>query len=272
MSTNERTFQKPFSVATSGDYEEALQQLNAELKNIQKNITYLDAYNITTSVTTEADFPSTQALLVPGSALVINTPYSFEFGGDTYRVGDVVLRLATGDLVHIRAQVGGLYYPKKLESVGGGYNLSYEYLAATPTQENADVSNNEVTTPGKNITFTGITAEADSNIYGIWDKINPSYNSSKGEYITSDTVVGDYHYSFPSKFKQNSDQTYSLISPVVKFFYSVDGVACVDELKIAYTLKHRQFQANAGVWYVKLYDDWDSTVHPDNWHLYIMVK
>ena len=272
MATNERTFQKPFSVATSGEYSEALNQLNNELKNIQKNITYLDAYNITTSVITEADFPSTQALLVPGSALVVNTPYSFEFGGDTYRVGDVVLRLATGELVHIRAQVGGLYYPKKLEAVDGGYNLSYEYLAATPTKESADVNDNEVTTPGKNITFTGITAEADSNIYGIWDKINPPYNSSQREYIASDTIVGDYHYSFSSKFKQNSDKTYSLISPVIKFFYSGDGVTCVDELKIAYTLKHRQFQENAGVWYVTLYDDWDSEESPDNWHLYIMVK
>lgn len=236
MPTNERTFQKPFSVATSEDYGEALQQLNAELKNIQKNINYLDTYNITTSVTSEADFPSTQSLLVPGSALVINTPYSFVFNKETYRVGDVVLRLATGEWVHIRAQVGGLYYPKKLTKTNNGYELSYEYLAATPTKESADVSGNEVTTPGKNITFTGLTAPNDNNVYGIFDKMSTST------------------YSFNHCVLDGK-----IIKPVIKFFYGSGKDNLEEEVSVDYRLT-----SGSGKWLVSI--DYTFT------NLYIMVK
>lgn len=224
------TFQRPFEAGSSTEYGSALNQLNEKIKNIQKNITYLDTYNITTAVTDETNFPAAKSLLIPGSALVINTPQSFYFNNEEYRVGDVVLRIATGEWIHIKTQVGGLYYPSSFtkKTNNDEYEITYAYYAATPTQDNSAYNpDGTVAAPGKNIIFSGIQESEDNKIYG--NKCMSQYDNEKG-----------YFFIFNAYF---DSKTHVFIEPIIKFYFHERGVL-VEEISANFSYTKQEVQEN----------------------------
>ena len=57
------------------------------------------------------------------SSLVINAP-SFVLNEETYKTGDIILKLYNGTSIHIRAQAGGIFYPSSLTTRDEGKNYT----------------------------------------------------------------------------------------------------------------------------------------------------
>lgn len=169
MSTT--SFTPPFSVKNSDEYKDALTAIHDELHTITKNITYLDAYNIVDVVTDSSKFGAQIAALSNNSSLVINSQ-PFFYNNVSYNTGDIVLKITSGEVVHIQAQPGGIFYPYKVDrDSNGNYSIKYQYSKTSPetnTPKNADVG--EVAPLGSSIEFKGLSASdsLQSYVYGVW--------------------------------------------------------------------------------------------------------
>lgn len=264
-------FKNVYRAATPDEYQAALLQLNEKINTIQKNISYLDTYNITTAVNNEEDLPAAISLLPPGEGLVVNVQYSFRHEGEIYKTGDVVLRLLSNDVIHIQSNVGGVYYPQKLEEVDGGFKITYAFSASAPPQEAATINTTEsggkttqeVDSIGNTVTFSVDTTDiSEQQVYGYLSKIQPA------------TGGKDYHLSFPAVSTNISDSA-EYVKPLVKFFLceepavSGDMPKILNELSIAYKL-----WLDGANWKLTLWDDWDdkNTSIFNEWNIYAMVK
>ena len=163
-----------------GKLEEFQNKLNAlisEIATVKKNITYYDVYNITDAVYDKNDFDAKVNALVNNSSLVVNTAGPFASNEVMYYPGDIVLKNAAGDLIHINAQTSGTYYPKRIERAKdgtGSYTIYYGYVKDTPEVESSKVAvdSSKDAEPAQTISFSGLTAAnpQESAIYGIYSK------------------------------------------------------------------------------------------------------
>lgn len=169
MSIN--SFTPPFVVSGSNDFKDALGVIHDELHKISKNITYLDAYNITSVVDDSSNFGAQVSSLSNNSALVINSQ-PFFYNNVSYNTGDIVLKISSGDIVHIKAQPGGIFYPSKItKDQKGNYSIRYTYSKTSPitgTLESANID--QVAKLGASIEFKGLEASdsLQSYVYGNW--------------------------------------------------------------------------------------------------------
>ena len=125
-----------------GKLEEFQNKLNAlisEIATVKKNITYYDVYNITDAVYDKNEFDAKVNTLVNNSSLVVNTAGPFASNEVMYYPGDIVLKNAAGDIIHINAQTSGTYYPKRIDGTPGSYTISYGYVKDTPEIESSDI-------------------------------------------------------------------------------------------------------------------------------------
>ena len=160
-----------------GKLEEFQNKLNAlisEIATVKKNITYYDVYNITDAVYDKNEFDAKVNTLVNNSSLVVNTVGTFASNEVMYYPGDIVLKNAAGDLIHINAQTSGTYYPKRIDGKSGSYTISYGYVKDTPEIERSEkpINSPEDAEPAQTISFSGLTAAnpQDSRIYGIYEQ------------------------------------------------------------------------------------------------------
>ena len=191
----EKTFQK-FSCNNAKDYATALNTLQKELSEVKKEITYLDVYNIVEVCEDKNTFSAKANSLAPNSAMVINTE-PFFYNEKVYNTGDIVLKLATEEIVHIKAQTGGIFYPNKIvkDKTAGTYNISFAFSGTEPVTETATTNVNTEAPLAKTITFTGLAdSESNTNVYGIW-----------------------------GSFEDNSEFSYNNCPPYVKFYYKSDN-------------------------------------------------
>lgn len=186
------SFTPPFSVGSASDYGDALKVIHDELHTITKNITYLDAYNIVDVVVDSTKFGAQIAALSSNSSLVINSQ-PFFYNGISYNTGDIVLKISSGEVVHIKAQPGGIFYPSKVgRDSNGNYSIQYTYSKTSPepsTTNNADV--NQTTTLAESIQFRGLSASdtTESYIYGVWDSLDSLQGSGKLEVYVFDGKI-----------------------------------------------------------------------------------
>ena len=159
------------------EFQNKLNTLISEIATVKKNITYYDVYNITDAVYDKNEFDAKVNALVNNSSLVVNTAGPFASNEVMYYPGDIVLKNATGDIIHINAQTSGTYYPKKIESAKdgtGSYTIYYGYVKDTPEIESSKVAVNSPNDaePAQTISFSGLTAANPerSAIYGIYSK------------------------------------------------------------------------------------------------------
>lgn len=159
-------FNPPFNVGSSEEYGKALQAINNKIDEIGKTITYLDVYNIVDVVTDYTKLPAQINSLPNNSSLVINAP-SFVLNEETYKTGDIILKLYNGTNIHIRAQAGGIFYPSSLITKDGGknYTLQYSFSPSEP------VEGSSTGTLAKTISFENIkTDNSNKTIYGIFEE------------------------------------------------------------------------------------------------------
>ena len=242
-----QNFKATHKVTTETQFGEALEQLDRKIDQLQKSISYLDLYSISTAVEQEDELASAISLLAPGEALVINIPYTFVSGDREYHTGDIILRLLDNKEIHIKANVGGVYYPQKLEKVGSNFKLSYGYLNSQPSDGIASITTSgntqTVSTPKKNINFTIDNNTENATIYGLFELLTSSNLNS-------------IHYSFAAVGPDSNK-----IRPVIKF-YAVDDNVILEEVNVSYSLELN----NQNQWEVSIKDGFYG------WPLYIMVK
>lgn len=189
------------------DLKSNLSSLAENVNKIGKEISYLDLYNITTAIENKEDFQKEVNFLAPNSAAVINAP-SFSIDNITYKTGDIMLRNNAGDLIHIKAQAGGVYFPAQiLKDKDGQYQIIFQYSEAIisgniekPVAEN----NNEniVDKAYQKISFTGLqTSNEDATIYGHIFAID----SSNQAFSFSAMTIGS-----------------TVVRPVIKFYFEDD--------------------------------------------------
>lgn len=212
------TFTPPFKIDNASQFKEALEVIHDELHKVTKNITYLDAYNITDVVVDSAKFNAQIAALEINSALVINSQ-PFFYNGVSYNTGDVILKMNSGETVHIKAQPGGIFYPSKISrDSNGNYSISYTYSKAAPvdgTQKTTTVGT-DITNPYETISFTNLSASDvnSSYVYGVWASLK--------------------NLDLPIYYFNNSE-----ITPQIQFWLvkkENETITPIEELSIEYTL------------------------------------
>jgi hypothetical protein len=168
-------------IGTQDSFQELLKDLDESIRQVRKNISYLDFYNITESVTNKESLASKVNNLLTNSSLVINTD-PFYSNGVYYNTGDLILKDAKGDTQHIKAQTGGIYFPSQLVATDSGYEVEYKFSPSSPTDVSISLSAkqpgdsdqeqiNKTSKPYRTITFTNLK-ESDGGatencVYGL---------------------------------------------------------------------------------------------------------
>lgn len=203
-----------------GKLEEFQNKLNAlisEIATVKKNITYYDVYNITDAVDDKNEFDAKVNALVNNSSLVVNTAGPFASNEVMYYPGDIVLKNAAGDLIHINAQTSGTYYPKRIDGTPGSYIISYGYVKDTPEIESSNMTVNSGidAEPAQTISFSGLAAARpqDSAVYGLYEQFGSTTTHTINAVKTSDSRV---------------------IKPLIKFYLVSDND--LEEISLQYKL------------------------------------
>lgn len=169
---------KTFKCSNSSDYKKALEDLQKDLAEVKKDITYLDVYNITEVCEDKTTFSSKANALAPNSAMVINTE-PFFYNDDTYNTGDIILKMANEDTIHIKAQTGGIFYPSAVikNKDGVDYSIQFSYMPTDPKEPESSFEIVDDTVKdyvpadfAKKITFEGFKVPSTeiTNVYGYW--------------------------------------------------------------------------------------------------------
>lgn len=256
-------FTYPYRVGSSENYGKVLKDLDDKIEAVKKQISYFDTYNITTVVTDSALFASQLNALPLNQALVINCA-SFSDGSGTYTTGDVLLKLSNGQVVHIKSQTGGIYYPSEIEKSGELYSIKYSFSSTSPKQSDPEssvdvktssTSSDEITiaTLAPSIKFNNlIPADSDNSyIYGIWDQLKATEGST------------EINYSFKSYWFEKEESTSpELIKPFIQIFMCDEDALPSEQVYTEYTLTAPTTVGG----------DWVVTVGSDLNNYYIKVK
>lgn len=190
------TFTQRFSVGNPEDYKRALEELYSKISSVKKDISYLDIYNITQVCVDKNKFASQMNTLTPNSSLVINTE-GFQYNNEYYETGDIMLKLASGQVIHVKAQTGGVFVPKSVKENGDNLTLTYEFSTEIP-QDGTTTSIQLSTTDG-------------AGVYSYWGLASGS-------------------------FDQKFDTSGKVITPYIKFYFVNDNNQSVEEAVVTYTL------------------------------------
>ena len=173
------------------DFQTQIDNLNTKLDNVAKNLTYFDFYNIVDVTVNKNNFSAQVNALTPNTSLIINSE-PFFLNNVYYNTGDIIFKSSNSNIVHIKAQTGGIYYPNKI-------TFENKY---TPTQPvtGSSTDDEEATKDGvplgssivggikEEIKFVGLTTHAPSTIYGLWKKFTSSFPACKKD----GTVIQPY--------------------------------------------------------------------------------
>ena len=153
------------------DFQTQIDNLNTKLDNVAKNLTYFDFYNIVDVTVNKNNFSAQVNALTPNTSLIINSE-PFFLNDVHYNTGDIIFKSSNSNIVHIKAQTGGIYYPNKItfDENSNSYSIEYKYTATQPntkTSTSATVGTEIKGGAKEIIQFTGLTTHAPSTIYGL---------------------------------------------------------------------------------------------------------
>lgn len=202
------------------DFQTQIDNLNTKLNNVAKNLTYFDFYNIVDVNVNKNNFGAQVNALTPNTSLIINSE-PFFLNDVYYNTGDIIFKSSNSNIVHIKAQTGGIYYPYKISKDNNSYSIAYKYASTQPnTKTSTSVTvGNEIKGGAKEIIqFTGLTNSDQGNIYGLWRKFNDG--------------IFDIYY------KNNQDNQDNKIQPYIKFYlYDEKKNIGPEEIYLDYKLK-----------------------------------
>ena len=206
--------------ANATDFQTQIDNLNTKLDNVAKNLTYFDFYNIVDVNVNKNNFSAQVNALTPNTSLIINSE-PFFLNDIYYNTGDIIFKSSNNNIVHIKAQTGGIYYPYKISQDNNSYSIAYKYASTQPiasSSEEVSVDNTVSKGATETITFTGITNSNQSIIYGLWREFN-------------DGVFEIY-------YKDNKDTQDNKIQPYIKFYlYDAEKNIGPEEICLDYKLK-----------------------------------
>ena len=212
------------------DFQTQIDNLNTKLDNVAKNLTYFDFYNIVDVTVNKNNFSAQVNALTPNTSLIINSE-PFFLNDVYYNTGDIIFKSSNSNIVHIKAQTGGIYYPNKItfDENNNSYSIEYKYTAtqpATDTKKDVQVSidSEEHTADGAAYTmnFNGLINSDQGNIYGLWREFNDGINNG----------IFDIYY------KNNQNNPDNRIQPYIKFYlYDKENNKGPEEVCLDYKLK-----------------------------------
>ena len=208
--------------ANAADFQTQIDNLNTKLNNVAKNLTYFDFYNIVDVTVNKNNFSAQVNALTPNTSLIINSE-PFFLNDVYYNTGDIIFKSSNSNIVHIKAQTGGIYYPNKITLSDNSYSIQYKYTSTQPetnTIKDVDVSIEGQTAGGAayTINFNKITNSNQGSIYGLWREFNDG--------------IFDIYY------KNNQDNQNNRIQPYIKFYlYDKEHNIGPEEICLDYTLK-----------------------------------
>ena len=220
--------------ANAADFQTQIDNLNTKLNSVAKNLTYFDFYNIVDVTVNKNNFSAQVNALTPNTSLIINSE-PFFLNDVYYNTGDIIFKSSNSNIVHIKAQTGGIYYPYKItkSNDSNSYSIEYKYTSTQPntkTSTSATVGTAIKDGAKEIIQFTGITSSDQSIIYGLWREFNDG--------------IFDIYY------KNNQDNQDNRIQPYIKFYlYDKEHNLGPEEICLDYTLK-----VENGKWKVEIAD------------------
>lgn len=212
--------------ANATDFQTQIDNLNTKLDNVAKNLTYFDFYNIVDVTVNKNNFSAQVNALTPNTSLIINSE-PFFLNNVYYNTGDIIFKSSNSNIVHIKAQTGGIYYPNKITFENNSYSIEYKYTPTQPvtgSSTNVDVSiaNQAANGAAEIIKFNGLINSDQGNIYGLWRKFNDGINDG----------IFDIYY------KNNQDNQDNKIQPYIKFYlYDKENNKGPEEVCLDYKLK-----------------------------------
>lgn len=219
-----QSFKRSYSATTKEEFSDSLSELATNINQIQKEISYLDVYNITVAVSDPTQLESTISSLAPGSALVVNFTTKYASGNRVYKMGDVVLKTALGEEVYISSQVGGTYFPAQITQTDNSYTVLFQYYESQPqvgtTTLTVGESWDENEAPYEKIVFDLNGAQEEGPCYGFLQTI-PDNSST---------------FSFNSVFYTPEGGSSTPIEPMIKFFIGEDEYTITEEIELEYSI------------------------------------
>lgn len=204
------------------DFQTQIDNLNTKLDSVAKNLTYFDFYNIVDVTINKNNFSAQVNALTPNTSLIINSE-PFFLNNVYYNTGDIIFKSSDSNIVHIKAQTGGIYYPNKITFENNSYSIEYKYTPTQPvtgSSTDVDVSIEDQAADGaaEIIKFNGLTTHASSTIYGLWREFNDG--------------IFDIYY------KNNQYNQDNIIQPYIKFYlYDKENNKGPEEVCLDYKLK-----------------------------------
>lgn len=208
-----------------------LKQLDSKLETEERKLNYYDLYKIVSAVDSEEQLYSAKASLYPNTALIVNAAQRITLDGESYKRGDLIVRLNNGSYTHVKSEAGGYWAPNKLTKLTGTsetqesantYQLQYVWGTDTisPDGEKTLTPNNGGTTDPSDLADKPVetinlnyAVEGQMQIYGV------SKVATTKEQQTS--------FNFPLVVRKDENNQYQIIWPVVKCFAANnEEVAC----------------------------------------------
>ena len=208
--------------ANAADFQTQIDNLNTKLNSVAKNLTYFDFYNIVDVTVNKNNFSAQVNALTPNTSLIINSE-PFFLNDVYYNTGDIIFKSSNSNIVHIKAQTGGIYYPNKITFENNSYSIEYKYTPTQPvtgSSTDVDILIKDQTAGGAayTINFNKITNSNQGSIYGLWREFNDG--------------IFDIYY------KNNQDNQNNRIQPYIKFYlYDKEHNIGPEEICLDYTLK-----------------------------------
>lgn len=207
------------------DIQKNINYLYSKVKQVSKNLTFWDLYKISSVVTDKKDLQPISNALLPFTSAIINTPSAF-VDGDTYAVGDIIVKNQDGTTEHIRAERGGIFFPQKITRDSNSYNYTIDFILKSnePVKATSEISGSQ-----------GTGDEADKYVW------NASENYTSG--VQFQNLVGGagespynivYNSPFPNDgivFPTAKTDENENIQPIVKG-YSSNGEEVYWDLKV----------------------------------------
>lgn len=210
----------------AADFQTQIDNLNTKLDNVAKNLTYFDFYNIVDVTVNKNNFSAQVNALTPNTSLIINSE-PFFLNNVYYNTGDIIFKSSNSNIVHIKAQTGGIYYPNKITFENNSYSIEYKYTPTQPatgssTDVDVSIENQAANGAAEIIKFNGLINSDQGNIYGLWRKFNDGINDG----------IFDIYY------KNNQDNQDNKIQPYIKFYlYDKENNKGPEEICLDYKLK-----------------------------------
>lgn len=205
---NEVEFYNTVKFGNFTDIKEALDDLNRQINELERKVTFWDVYNITQTITSESEFLSKTPLLSAGEAAIINVNM-IKVADKYYYRGDIIYRQVDNTLLHIPAENSGIYVPS-LSIKDGKLQVTYTYSPSVIDDGTETFSFDVSDEDFGYCDVKSITTFTDGTNYATWNK-------------SMTHVSGSSQYLYPSiKFYLQLDNgVFEEIFP--NFFFTISG-------------------------------------------------